>query len=192
MNTQICDISQVCFILKLVPCSSIKPKVYITLILNPRSLTRMMRMMRRKRLTAASTNRATAHPGTKAVAVVGGWFMPVVFEGCAVVNMVELVVGFPTVLWMEVNVVWGAAVVVLLGAVVVVPSFGVVVMVSVVVPLEAVVMKPMGTAVLVLLETSVVILLVTALVVLLGAAEILVLSIGELVVVVLKGKEVVE
>lgn len=162
----------------------------------------------RKRLTAASAKRATAHPGTKTVAfVVGEWFMVVVFKGCAVVNLVELIVGFPTVLWMEVNVLWGAAVVVLLGAVVVVVPFGVGVMVSfgtevmvsvVVVPLEAVGMVPMDAAVVVPLGTSVVVPLVTALVVLLSAAEILVLSIGELVVVfrcilvVLKGMEVVE
>ncbi len=132
--------------------------------------------------------------------------MVVVFKGCAVVNLVELIVGFPTVLWMEVNVLWGAAVVVLLGAVVVVPfgvgvmvAFGTEVMVSVVVvPLEAVGMVPMDAAVVVPLGTSVVVPLVTALVVLLSAAEILVLSIGELVVVfrcivvVLKGMEVVE
>lgn len=180
----------------------------MTLILNPRSLTRMMRMMMRKRLTAASAKRATAHPGTKTVTfVVGEWFMVVVFKGCAVVNLVELIVGFPTVLWMEVNVLWGAAVVVLLGAVVVVVPFGVGVMVAfgtevmvsvVVVPLEAVGMVPMDAAVVVPLGTSVVVPLVTALVVLLSAAEILVLSIGELVVVfrsivvVLKGMEVVE
>ncbi len=174
-----------------------------------------MRMRRRKRLTAASTKRATAHPGTKTVTfVVGELFMVVDFKGCAVVNLVELIVGFPTVLWMEINVLLGAAVVVLLGIVVVVPfgagvmvAFGTEVMVSVVVvPLEAVGMVPMGAAlvvplgaaVVVPLGTSVVVPLVTALMVLLGAAEILVLSISELVVVfrcivvVLKGRGVVE
>ncbi len=177
-----------------------------------------MRMRRRKRLTAANTKRATAHPGTKTVTfVVGELFMVVDFKGCAVVNLVELIVGFPTVLWMEINVLWGAAVVVLLGIVVVVVvpfgvgvivAFGTEVMVSVVVvvPLEAVGMVPMGAAmvvplgaaVVVPLGTSVVVPLVTALMVLLGAAEILVLSIGELVVVfrwivvVLKSTGVVE
>ncbi len=167
-----------------------------------------MRMRRRKRLTAASTKRATAHPGTKTVTfVVGELFMVVDFKGCAVVNLVELIVGFPTVLWMEINVLLGAAVVVLLGIVVVVVPFGAGVMVAfgtevmvsvVVVPLEAVGMVPMGAAVVVPLGTSVVVPLVTALMVLLGAAEILVLSIGELVVVfrcivvVLKGRGVVE
>lgn len=136
--------------------------------------------------------------------------MVVDFKGCAVVNLVELIDGFPKVLWMEINVLWGAAVVVLLGVVVVVvvvPPFGVGVMLAfgtevmvsvVVVPLEAVGMVPMCAAVVVPLGTSVVVPLVTALMVLLGAAEILVLSIGELVVVfrcivvLLKGRGVVE